>query len=65
MALTVAQVDAAIAAVLDGGQSYTIGDRTYNRADLATLEKMRKDADAIERGTSRGIFQRVRFGRVR
>ena len=36
------EVDAAITAILSGAQSYRIGTRSLNRADLATLYK-RKD----------------------
>jgi hypothetical protein len=64
MALTVAAIDAAIAAVNSAGQEYTIGDRTFRRADMETLRKMRLDAIAAERNTAKTIFQRVRFGSV-
>ena len=64
MALTVAQLDAAIAAVIDGGQSYTIGDRQFTRANLETLKQLRKDAIATERAEGKTMFQRVRFGSV-
>lgn len=37
-----AQVESAIAAILSGAQSYSIGSRSITRADLATLYK-RKD----------------------
>ena len=36
-----AQVDAAIAAVLAGGQSYKLGSRSLTRADLAQLRALR------------------------
>jgi hypothetical protein len=64
MALTVSAIDAAISAVNSAGQSYTIGDRTFQRGDLETLRKMRLDAIATERSTGKTIFQRVRFGKV-
>lgn len=64
MALTVAAIDAAIAAVNSAGQEYTIGDRSFTRADLETLRKMRLDAIATERAASKSIFQRVRFVKV-
>lgn len=63
MALTVAQVDAAIAAVIAGGQSYTIDGTTFTRADLEALQKLRRDAIANARG--KNMFQRVRFGTMR
>jgi len=64
MALTVAQIDAAISAVNNGGQEYTIGDTTFKRGDLETLRQLRKDAIATERSAAKTIFQRVRFGKV-
>jgi len=64
MALTVAQVDAALTTIINSGQSYTIGDTTYTRADLEALQKLRKDIISNERGVAKTIFQRVRFGSV-
>ena len=47
------QVNAAITAVLSGGQSYKIGSRSLTRADLAELKAMRDDLEAqISAGTS-------------
>jgi len=40
------EVDQAIYAVLVGGQSYKIGSRRLNRADLNLLYKMRNDLTA-------------------
>lgn len=40
------QVEAAITAVLAGGQSYKIGSRSLTRADLGELKKMREDLKA-------------------
>lgn len=34
-------VDTAIEGILTGGQAVTIGDKSYQRADLGTLEKLR------------------------
>lgn len=39
-------VETAITTVLTAGQSYTIGDRRYTRADLAELRKMRTSLKA-------------------
>ena len=64
MALTVSQIDAAITSILDDGQEYTIGDRTYRQADLEDLIELRKTAVAEERTAGKGMFQRVRFGTV-
>lgn len=40
------QVNAAIATVLSGGQSYKIGSRSLTRADLSMLKSMRDDLEA-------------------
>jgi len=64
MALSVAQIDAAMTVVMGGGQEYTIGDRTYRRADLEVLQSLRKDAVALEAAAAKTIFQRVRFGSI-
>ena len=40
------QVNAAITSVLAGGQSYKIGSRQLNRADLAKLYEMQRDLQA-------------------
>ena len=39
-------VETAITTVLTSGQSYTIGERRYTRADLAVLQQMRRDLKA-------------------
>lgn len=40
------EVDAAIHAILLGGQSYKLGTRSLTRADLALLRQMRDDLAA-------------------
>ena len=55
------EIDTAITAILSGAQSYRIGTRSLNRADLATLYK-RKDVledqiSALSGGSGR--FRRV------
>lgn len=40
-----AEVNAAISAVLAGGQSYTIGSRSLTRADLSNLRAMRDELE--------------------
>lgn len=40
------QVNAAIAAVLMGGQSYRLGSRSLTRADLSQLRALRDDLEA-------------------
>lgn len=64
MALSVAQIDAAITAINAGGQEYRIGDRSFRRADLEDLIQLRKDVIAGERSAAKTMFQRVRFGGV-
>ena len=41
-----ARVNAAIAAVLAGGQSYRLGNQSVTRADLAALKALRDDLAA-------------------
>lgn len=40
------QVNAAITAVLAGGQSYKIGSRSLTRADLSMLKSLREELEA-------------------
>ena len=55
-----AQVDAAIAAVLAGGQSYKLGSRSLTRADLAQLRALRDDLAAqAAQETSEGLLHGV------
>jgi hypothetical protein len=64
MAFTKTQIETAITTILDGGQSYRMGDQEFTRADLRYLLQARREADAAERATNKTIFQRVRFGGV-
>lgn len=50
------QVNNAISAILAGGQSYKIGSRQLNRADLAMLYEMQKDLQAQVAGGSPGLL---------
>lgn len=50
------QVNAAIANVLAGGQSYKIGSRQLNRADLAKLYEMQRDLQAQAASGSPGLL---------
>ena len=43
-----AQVNTAISSILIGGQSYKIGSRQLNRADLKMLYAMRNDLQALQ-----------------
>lgn len=55
-----AQVNAAISAVLAGGQSYKLGSRQLTRADLLTLNAMRSNLEAqISAGQSEQLLDRT------
>ena len=59
-----AQVDAAIAAVLAGGQSYMLGSRSLTRADLAQLRALRDDLAAqAAQENSEGLLHGVYVAR--
>lgn len=59
-----AQVDAAIAAVLAGGQSYKLGSRSLTRADLAQLRALRDDLAAqASQENSEGLLHGVYVAR--
>ncbi|HET7552189.1 MAG TPA: hypothetical protein VFK04_12935 [Gemmatimonadaceae bacterium] len=47
-------IDAAIDSILVKGQSFTIGDMTFTRADLAQLWRMRKELQAEAGRSTRG-----------
>lgn len=54
------QVNAAISAVLAGGQSYKIGSRSLTRADLAQLKAIRDDLEAqIDSGQNNQLLDRT------
>lgn len=61
-----AQVDAAIEAVLAGGQSYKLGSQSVTRADLSQLRALREELAAqAEREDGAGLLPRTwvaRFG---
>ena len=59
-AVMLEQVNAAISAVLAGGQSYRIGSRSLTRADLSTLKALRDDLEAqIDSGAANGLLDRT------
>ena len=59
-----AQVDAAIAAVLAGGQSYKLGSRSLTRADLTQLRALRDDLAAqAAQENSEGLLHGVYVAR--
>lgn len=54
------QINAAITAVLSGGQSYKIGSRSLTRADLSTLQAMRAELEAqITAGQASTLLDRT------
>lgn len=50
------QVDQAIVNITVGGQSYRIGSRQLNRADLNTLYKIKNDLMAQVAGNTPGLL---------
>lgn len=50
------EVNNAIYAICVGGQSYKIGSRQLNRADLNTLYKIKNDLMAQVAGTTPGLL---------
>ena len=66
MALTVAQIDAAISKILETGQSVTIDGVTYTRAQLDQLRGLRSEIMGEESVSSQGtVFDRALCGAVR
>ena len=59
MALTVAEVETAITAVQTSGQSYQLGDLTYNQANLDALLRLRTQLQA-EAGRTDGTRPVIR-----
>lgn len=59
MALTLSQIDTAIAEVLTKGQSTAMDGTSYTRASLSTLLEMRKTTAGMEPRTSgaRPVFR--------
>lgn len=54
------QINAALTAVLSGGQSYKIGSRSLTRADLSTLQAMRAELEAqITAGQASPLLDRT------
>lgn len=52
-----AEVKKAIYAVLVGGQSYSIGNRSLTRADLGLLKKMQEELESrISSGVGNGLM---------
>ncbi len=50
------QVNEAITTILIGGQSYKIGSRQLNRADLSELYKMKSDLEAQVADSAPGLL---------
>lgn len=54
------QVNAAISAILAGGQSYRIGTRSLTRADLSQLKAIRDDLEAqLSTGAGTGLLDKT------
>ena len=54
------EVNAAISAILLGGQSYKIGSRTLTRADLSTLYKMKNELEsAVNEAETSGLGRKT------
>jgi hypothetical protein len=51
--VTVAEIDAAIRAILTGGQSVSVDGMTYSAANLASLHKLRDQVQAEARQSKR------------
>ena len=63
MSLTVSQIDTAITAILELGQTITIDGVTYSKANLSELRALRTEIQGEEAVTSRGtIFDRAMCG---
>ena len=64
MALTVAVLDTAIESILTDGQSFTIGDVTYNMGNVNSLKALRDKVMLEEERSSgdRPAIRAVNFG---
>lgn len=60
--LTLEQVEAAIAGILEKGQSFSADGVTYTRADLGELQRLRRELQAEAAGS---MLSRARFARPR
>jgi hypothetical protein len=66
VALTVSQIDAAIEAILNTGQSISADGVMYTRADLGRLQDLRRQIQAEEATSTHGsIFSRSLTGAMR
>lgn len=66
MALTTAQIDAAIETILTEGQSVTMDGVTYTRAELASLRILREEIVAETAPATRGhVLSRSLVGALR
>jgi|TARA_R110000803_G_scaffold167687_1_gene230949 hypothetical protein len=64
MALTLAQIETAITAVMDGGQSVTMDGTTYSAANIKTLFAMRSalQNEGERAAGTRPVFRRGNVG---
>jgi chloramphenicol 3-O-phosphotransferase len=66
LALTTAQIDAAIEAILTTGQSVTVDGVTYTRANLADLRSLRSEVAVETANSTQGhLFSRSLVGALR
>jgi hypothetical protein len=61
MALTVTQIDTAIAEILTSGQSVTVDGVSYSKANLATLQTMRDRALSVNSKATRPTIRAMNF----
>lgn len=65
MAVTLAEVEAAIRTILDEGQSVTIDGQTVDRANISWLIKMRESLRGEEVAASSSVYGRTCARRAR
>jgi DUF1009 family protein len=61
MALTVAEIDTAITAILTNGQTVSVDGMSYSAANLASLHKLRDQIQAEERQSKRPTARGFNF----
>ncbi len=54
----------AIRDIMSGGQKVVVGDREFEAAKIADIEKVRDTAWAAIQSAQGGMFRRATFGRV-
>ncbi len=61
MALTVAQIDTAIVAILESGQSVSVDGVSYSKASLSALQALRDRVAKIESASNRPLVRAMNF----